>query len=223
MDMFNAKSRRNPKMNNWMDLSKPGFGGPKEKIDFDKSKRNFLKGYQRVVDRNADFEGGKTINNYDTTWKAVSRDVVSRQARKKPFDPMYSTPVTKTSTKIEEGRLFRFEEFVNEKFEEMMDADNDMPADDMPADDMPIDEKPELDEEKLKMLMEEFGDQLKDILDEVCEKMEMEKAECCDYLCATIENMCKSEEDDEDEGDEDEGDEDEGDEDEAVDDSEKEK
>jgi hypothetical protein len=206
MDMFNAKSRRNPKMDNWMDLSKPGFGGPKEKTDFDKSKRDFLKGYQRVVDRNADFEGGKTINNYDTTWKAVSRDVVSRQAGKKPFDPMYSTPVTKTSTKIEEGRIFRFEEFVNENFEEMMNADNDMPADDMP-----IDEKPELDEEKLEMLMEEFGDQLKDIIDEICEKMEMEKAECCDYLCATIEKMCKS--DDEEEGNEDKEDEDESEED----------
>ncbi len=204
--MFNAKSRRNPKMDNWMDLSKPGFGGPKEKTDFDKSKRDFLKGYQRVVDRNADFEGGKTINNYDTTWKAVSRDVVSRQAGKKPFDPMYSTPVTKTSTKIEEGRIFRFEEFVNENFEEMMNADNDMPADDMP-----IDEKPELDEEKLEMLMEEFGDQLKDIIDEICEKMEMEKAECCDYLCATIEKMCKS--DDEEEGNEDKEDEDESEED----------
>lgn len=187
--MFNAKSRRNPKMDDWMDLSKPGFGGPKEKTDFDKSKRDFLKGYQRVVDRNADFEGGKTINNYDTTWKAVSRDVVSRQAGKKPFDPMYSTPVTKTSTKIEEGRIFRFEEFVNENFEDLMNDEE------MPNDDMPMDEKPELDEEKLKMLMEEFGDHMKEMIDEICEKMEMDKAECCDYICATIEKVCKSEDD----------------------------
>lgn len=200
MDMFNAKSRRNPKMDNWMDLSKPGFGGPKEKEDFDKSKRDFLKGYQRVVDRNADFEGGKTINNYDTTWKAVSRDVVSRQAGKKPFDPMYSTPVTKTSTKIEEGRIFRFEEFVNENFEEMMNGEEEMPMDDMP-----MDEKPELDEEKLEMLMEEFGDQLKEMIDEICEKMEMDKAECCDYICATIEKVCKSEDEEEGAEDNDEG------------------
>lgn len=203
--MFNAKSRRNPKMDDWMDLSKPGFGGPKEKTDFDKSKRDFLKGYQRVVDRNADFEGGKTINNYDTTWKAVSRDVVSRQAGKKPFDPMYSTPVTKTSEKIEEGKIFRFEEFVNENFEEMMNGEEEMPMDDMP-----MDEKPELDEEKLEMLMEEFGDQLKEMIDEMCEKMELDKADCCDYICATIEKICKSEDEEEDgaedneEGDEDE-------------------
>jgi hypothetical protein len=194
MDMFNAKSRRNPKMDNWMDLSKPGFGGPKEKEDFDKSKRDFLKGYQRVVDRNADFEGGKTINNYDTTWKAVSRDVVSRQAGKKPFDPMYSTPITRTSTKIEEGKIFRFEEFINENFEEMMNSD-----DEMPTDEMPMDEKPELDEEKLEMLMEEFGDQLKEMIDEICEKMELDKAECCDYICATIEKVCKTEDEEEDE------------------------
>jgi hypothetical protein len=206
MDMFNAKSRRNPKMDNWMDLSKPEFGGPKEKTDFDKSKREFLKGYQRVVDRNADFEGGKTINNYDTTWKAVSRDVVSRQAGKKPFDPMHSTPATKNSTKIEEGRIFRFEEFVNENFEDMM---ND--TEDMPNDDMPMDEKPELDEEKLEMLMEEFGDQMKEMIDEICEKMELDKAECCDYICATIEKVCKTE--DEEEGNEDSDDKEEEDED----------
>lgn len=197
MDMFNAKSRRNPKMDNWMDLSKPGFGGPKEKEDFDKSKRDFLKGYQRVVDRNADFEGGKTINNYDTTWKAVSRDVVSRQAGKKPFNPMYSTPITRTSTKIEEGKIFRFEEFINENFEEMMKADDEMPMDKMAMDKMPMDEMPELDEEKLEMLMEEFGDQLKEMIDEICEKMEMDKAECCDYLCATIKKMCKLEDEEE--------------------------
>lgn len=197
MDMFNAKSRRNPKMDNWMDLSKPGFGGPKEKEDFDKSKRDFLKGYQRVVDRNADFEGGKTINNYDTTWKAVSRDIVSRQAGKKPFDPMYSTPITRTSTKIEEGKIFRFEEFINENFEEMMKADDEMPMDKMAMDKMPMDEMPELDEEKLEMLMEEFGDQLKEMIDEICEKMEMDKAECCDYLCATIKKMCKLEDEEE--------------------------
>lgn len=195
--MFNAKSRRNPKMDDWMDLSKPGFGGPKEKKDFDKSKREFLKGYQRVIDRNADFEGGKTINNYDTTWKAVSRDVVSRQAGKKPFDPMYSTPVTKTSEKIEEGRIFRFEEFVNENFEDMMNDNENLPADDMPEDDMPMDMKPELDEEKLEMLIEEFGEQMKEMIDEICEKMEMEKAECCDYICAAIEKTCKAEDEEE--------------------------
>lgn len=201
--MFNAKSRRNPKMDDWMDLSKPGFGGPKEKTDFDKSKRDFLKGYQRVVDRNADFEGGKTINNYDTTWKAVSRDVVSRQAGKKQFDPMYSTPVTKTSEKIEEGKIFRFEEFVNENFEEMMNGEEEMPMDDMP-----MDEKPELDEEKLEMLMEEFGDQLKEMIDEMCEKMELDKAECCDYICATIEKICKSEDEEDGAEENEEGDED---------------
>lgn len=194
MDMFNAKSRRNPKMDDHMDISKPAFGGPKEKQDFDKSKRDFLKGYQRTVERNPDFEGGKTINNYDTTWKAVSRDVVSRQAGKKPFEPMYSTPTTKTSEKIEEGRILRYNEFVNENFEDMLNGEEDENEMKPGMEDMPAEDEPIIDEEKLEALTEEFGEDLQSMIDAIAEKMEMEKEEVCDYLCAAVKKMCYTEE-----------------------------
>jgi hypothetical protein len=190
MDMFNAKDRRNPKMDDYMDISKPAFGGPKEKQDFDKSKRTFLKGYQREIERNADFEGGKENPNYDTTWKAISRDVVNRQAGKKPFNPMYTTPTLKTSDKIEEGRILRYNEFVNENFEEMLNGEEEMPTGMEGTEEMP--NEPELDEEKLESLIEKFGKDMKKLIDKVCEEMEMEKTECCDYICAAIEQVCNA-------------------------------
>jgi hypothetical protein len=190
MDMFNAKDRRNPKMDDYMDISKPAFGGPKEKQDFDKSKRTFLKGYQREIERNADFEGGKENPNYDTTWKAISRDVVNRQAGKKPFNPMYTTPTLKTSDKIEEGRILRYNEFVNENFEEMLNGEEEMPTGMEGTEEMP--NEPELDEEKLEALIEKFGKDMKKLIDKVCEEMEMEKTECCDYICAAIEQVCNA-------------------------------
>lgn len=196
--MFNAKDRRNPKMDDWMDIKKPSFGGPKEKEDFDKSKRKFLKGYQREIERNADFEGGKENPNYDTTWKAVSRDVVKRQAGKKPFDPMYTTPTFKTSEKVEEGRILRYNEFLNENFEDMLNGEEDenLPKEGM--DDMPANDEPELDEEKLEALKEEFGEDIAKMIDEAAEKMEMEKEELCDYICALVKESCMAtEEDDE--------------------------
>jgi len=196
MDMFDAHSRRNPKMDDWMDLRKPSFGGPKEKKDFDKSKKEFLKGYQRHIERNKDFENGKENPNYDTTWKAISRDVVNRQAGKKPFDPMYTTPTFKTSEKIEEGRILRYGEFVNENFEDMMSGDDENPEmNDMPMPNGEEDDKPELDQEKLEALVEEFGDDMKKMIEDIVEKMEMEKEEACDYICAAISQLCHSEED----------------------------
>lgn len=198
MDMFNAKDRRNPKMDDFMDLKKPSFGGPNSKKDFDKSKPEFLKGYQRRVERNKDFENGAENPNYDTTWKAVTRDTVHRQAGKKPFDPMYTTPTFKTSDKIEEGRILRYNEFVNENFEDMLNDDpenNDMPLDGEENNDMPA--EVELDQEKLDMLKEEFGKDMKKMIDEICEKMEMDKSECCDYICAAIKDVCHSEDEEE--------------------------
>lgn len=197
MDMFNAKDRRNPKMDDYMDISKPAFGGPKEKQDFDKSKRTFLKGYQREIERNADFEGGKENPNYDTTWKAVSRDVVNRQAGKKPFDPMYTSPTFKTSTKIEEGRILRYNEFVNENFEDMLNGEEneEMPNGMEGMEEMP--NEPELDEEKLEALKEEFGDDIAKMIEEAAEKMEMEKEELCDYICALVKESCMAKEEEE--------------------------
>jgi hypothetical protein len=203
MDMFNTKDRRNPSMDDYMDPKKPSFGGPKSKEDFDTSKRETLKGYQRVIDRNADFEGGKFNHNYDQTWKAVTRDLISRTAKKKPFDPMYAKPTSATVDAVEEGKILRFEQFVNEDFNMFAEAEEEMPAnDDMPADDdMPSDE-PVIDEEQLAALMEDFGDDLNDIIEDIAEKMEMSKEDICDLVCAAVKKLC-TEESDEDANDDD--------------------
>jgi hypothetical protein len=209
MDMFNVKRRDNPSMDRWTSLKGDAFGGPSEKSDFDKSKRQTLAGYQRVVDRNSDFEGGngKFRHNYDPTWKAVTRDRISRDAKKKPFEPMYAKPTIATVDAIEEGRIIRFAEFVNEDFsayeaEEMTD---DMPMGDEQIDDMPMDSEmePQVDEEKLEALMEEFGDDLSDMIDSIMEKMEIEdKMEVCDLLCAAVNKMCSEEEEESDQDEE---------------------
>ena len=199
MDMFNIKRRNNPSMDRYSDLKKPAFGGPSEKTDFDTTKRKSLEGYQRVIDRNADFEGGKFNHNYDTTWKAVTRDLVSRVAKKKPFNPMYAKPTIATVDAVEEGKIMRFDQFVNESEEGynmfaeaeedevpgMEDMDTDIPA-----------EEPEVDEEKLENLMADHGEALEEMIDEIAEAMEIEKDEVCDLLCAAIKKLVNKEDED---------------------------
>ena len=205
MDMFNTKDRRNPSMDDYMDLKKPGFGGPNSRKDFDKSKKETLKGYQRVIDRNADFEGGQFNHNYDTTWKAITRDLISRTAKKKPFDPMYAKPTIATVDAVEEGKIMRFEQFVNESdgYNMFAEAEEETPEMDdtmgMP-DDMPENDEPEVDEEKLEELMAEHGEALEEMIDEIAEKMEIEKEEVCDLLCAAIKKLTSTEEEESEEG-----------------------
>jgi hypothetical protein len=208
MDMFNVKRRDNPSMDRWTDLKKPAFGGPKEKEDFDTSNRKTLAGYQRVIDRNSDFEGGngKFRNNYDPTWKAITRDRVSRDAKKKPFDPMYAKHTIATVDAVEEGRIIRFEDFVNENFDEYSAYEAEEPMDDEPMDDAPMNDEPvdigyDVDEEQLEQLMEEFGDDLNDMIESIMEKMEIEdKQAVCDLLCAAVEKMCSADEEESEEG-----------------------
>jgi hypothetical protein len=190
MDMFNAKDRRHPSMDDHMNLKKPGFGGPSSKEDFDKSKRTTLKGYQRVIDRNSDFEGGKFNHNYDTTWKAVTRDLISRSANKKPFDPMYAKPTIASTEAVEEGRIFRFEEFISENFNMFSEAEEENPF--MSGEESSEEtesEEIQVDEEKLEALIEDYGDELKDLVEDIAEKMEIEKEEAFDLLCAAIKKM----------------------------------
>ena len=204
MDMFNVKRRDNPSMDRWTNIKDKSFGGPSEKSDFDKSKRITLAGYQRVIDRNSDFEGGNGNfrHNYDPTWKAVTRDRVSRDAKKKPFEPMYAKQTIATVDAVEEGRIVRFDQFINENFSayEAEEMDEEMPmSDNMEDEGM----EPEVDQEKLEALMEEFGDDLGDMIDSIMEKMEIEeKSEVCDLLCATIKKMCSEDEDESEEDEE---------------------
>ena len=118
MEMFNVKRRDNPSMDNWSDIKKPAFGGPKEKADFDKAKKIKLKEYQRIVERNPDAEGGRFNPNYDSAWKGFTSDIIYRTAKKKSYEPMYSTPTIAVINAIEEGNIIRFEEFINENYEE---------------------------------------------------------------------------------------------------------
>lgn len=185
MDMFNLKRKDNPSMDRYMDPKGKPFGGPAEKSDFDKSKKDKLSKYQRVIERDPNFEGGNFNHNYDPTWKAITRDKISRDAKKKPFNPMYAKPTIATTDAVEEGRIVRFEEFVNENFE--FEAAEPMEAEETPETGY------EVDEEKLADLMDKFGDDLTAMIDQICEEMEIEKDECCDLLCAAVEKSCTEE------------------------------
>ena len=111
--MFNVKRRDNPSMDNWSDIKKPAFGGPKEKADFDKAKKTKLKEYQRIVERNPDAEGGRFNPNYDSAWKGFTSDIIYRTAKKKSYEPMYAKTTIAVIDAIEEGNIIRFEEFIN--------------------------------------------------------------------------------------------------------------
>jgi hypothetical protein len=203
MDMFNVKRRDNPSMDRYSDLKKPAFGGPTEKTDFDKTKRKSLEGYQRVIDRNADFEGGNFNHNYDTTWKAITRDLISRTAKKKPFDPMYAKTTIATVDAVEEGKIMRFDQFVNESeggYNMFAEAEDEASIEDDAmgmSDDMPENDEPEVDEEKLEDLMADHGESLEEMIDEIAEKMEIEKEEVRDLLCAAIKKLTAEEESEE--------------------------
>ena len=194
--MFDIKNRNNPSMDKYMDPKKPPFGGPKERIEFDPKKKSK---YQRVIDRDKNFEGGEFNRNYDTTWKAITRDLVSRSVNKKEYNPMYAKPTIATVDAVEEGKIMRFDQFVNESEEGynmfaeaeedevpgMEDMDTDIPA-----------EEPEVDEEKLENLMADHGEALEEMIDEIAEAMEIEKDEVCDLLCAAIKKLVNKEDED---------------------------
>ena len=220
MEMFNVKRRDNPSMDNWSDIKKPAFGGPKEKADFDKAKKTKLKEYQRIVERNPDAEGGRFNPNYDSAWKGFTSDIIYRTAKKKSYEPMYSTPTIAVINAIEEGNIIRFEEFINENYNEFEDGtepvgdgedledlagyEDTMVAEEedevdnfneFEEEEEKVDLGYEVDEEQLDKLLEEFGDELQTMITNICETMEMEKSEVCDLLCAAIEKKCNEDED----------------------------
>jgi len=159
MEMFNVKRRDNPSMDNWSDIKKPAFGGPKEKADFDKAKKTKLKEYQRIVERNPDAEGGRFNPNYDSAWKGFTSDIIYRTAKKKSYEPMYSTPTIAVINAIEEGNIIRFEEFINENYEEN--------EEDFDEYGNPIKDKSEEDEESVYLEEDDDND---DDLEEIMEE-----------------------------------------------------
>jgi hypothetical protein len=188
MDIFNLKSNDVKDFKRFMDMKAPSFGGPNETEPFDKSKRKSLKEWTRLAKRDANFENGGKNHNYDGHWKAFNSDVPSRAANVKIEEPLKAIPTMGVKI-VKESHVPQFENYM---FEEE--------ADDMLNQDM--EDMPEIDEETLEMFMEEFGDELKEILEIACEKMEIEKEECVEIFKAAIQKVSEMPEEDEEETDE---------------------
>lgn len=124
MEMFDTHRRDILNFDNYMDLKKPGFGGPssamalrdaKGKIVNDKPK---LAGFQRTVERDPAFSHPV----YDPTYKAMTGDLVYKQEGKKAFkydDQRSGIPVVQMNP-IKEGKAYSsFQKFINESDEDM--------------------------------------------------------------------------------------------------------
>jgi hypothetical protein len=120
MEMFDTHRRDIMNFDNYMDLKKPGFGGPASGMPLRDAKGKLinknpkLDGYRRTVERDPAFSHPV----YDPTYKAMTHDVVYKQEGKKPFnyvDPYRTAiPVIEVDP-LKEGRSFEsFEKFINE-------------------------------------------------------------------------------------------------------------
>ena len=119
--MFNVHRRDIMDFDNYMDLKKPGFGGPNSaKALRDNSGKKVNKDprlaeYQRVVSRDPAFSHPV----YDPTYKAMTHDLVYKQEKKKPFtytDP-YHTGIPVVN--VAEGKCApSFNSFINEMQDE---------------------------------------------------------------------------------------------------------
>jgi hypothetical protein len=212
MDIFDVKRRDFPKLDRFAGRNAKPFGGPGEKEDFQGNKRKSLNKYQRVIERDWKTEGslhnpvtGEEMfqPNYDSAWHAVTSDKVSRDAKKKPTDVM-TAKATIFTQPVEENKIMRFEQFVNENFEnpEIGNEEESMQPEYMQTEEVDdqvnledeIDSGYEVDEEQLEQLMEEYGDDLNELLDKIVTEMEIEKEEAGELLAAAFEKICKEEE-----------------------------
>ena len=127
MEIFNVKRRDIFDFDSYMDLKKPGFGGPSSAKMYKDGRGNLvnqkpkLKEYQRQVERHPQF--GHQV--YDPTYKAMTHDLVYKQSKKKPFtyrDPYLTGLPVVDITKVQEGLAKKsFNRFINEnEYSEMM-------------------------------------------------------------------------------------------------------
>jgi hypothetical protein len=134
MEMFNTHRRDILNFDSYMDLKKPGFGGPNSAMPLKDARGKLtnknpkLSGYQRVVERDPAF----SHRVYDPTYKAMTHDVVYKQEKKKPFtytDP-YQTAIPVIEVEpLEEGKSYAsFTKFISEaldyELEDEMREDN---------------------------------------------------------------------------------------------------
>ncbi len=135
MEMFNTHRRDILNFDNYMDLRKPGFGGPKSAIELRDARGNMndrdpkLKEFRRTVERDPAFSHPV----YDPTYKAMTGDIVYRQEKKKPFtydDRITGIPVVEIEP-VEEGRAYSsFTRFINEEVEDELEDELDAELED---------------------------------------------------------------------------------------------
>ena len=155
MEMFNTHRRDILNFDNYMDLKKPGFGGPasamplrdgKGKIVNSKPK---LAGFQRTVERDPAFSHPV----YDPTYKAMTGDLVYRQEGKKPFtydDRITGIPVVEIEP-VEEGRAYSsFYKFINEAIDDEVEDELEDDEDDSFDDEHDYDDPLWSDEEETR-------------------------------------------------------------------------
>jgi hypothetical protein len=108
MDLFDVKRRDVLDFDNYMNLKKPEFGGPKSaeyardlktgKPLPTESKKNRLSSHRRVVERDPMWGSP----HYNSTYKALTHDLVYKQAGKKPFT--YADPYMTGIATVEVGK-----------------------------------------------------------------------------------------------------------------------
>jgi hypothetical protein len=135
MEMFDTHRRDILNFDTYMDLKKPGFGGPasamqlrdgKGKLVNDKLK---LSGFQRTVERDPAFSHPV----YDPTYKAMTGDLVYKQEGKKAFtydDSRSGIPVVEIDP-LKEGKSYSsFQKFINEAIDDDVEDELEDEADD---------------------------------------------------------------------------------------------
>ena len=126
MEMFDTHRRDILNFDNYMDLKKPGFGGPASAMPLKDGKgktintKPKLAGFQRTVERDPAFSHPV----YDPTYKAMTGDLVYKQEGKKPFtydDSRSGIPVVQMDP-LKEGKTYTsFEKFINEAIDDEME------------------------------------------------------------------------------------------------------
>jgi len=135
MEMFDTHRRDILNFDNYMDLKKPGFGGPSSAIELRDARGNMndrdpkLKGFRRTVERDPAFSHPV----YDPTYKAMTGDLVYKQEKKKPFtydDRITGIPVVEIEP-VEEGRAYSsFTRFINEEVDDELEDELDAELED---------------------------------------------------------------------------------------------
>jgi hypothetical protein len=120
MEMFNTHRRDLLGFEDYMDLRKPGFGGPKSAIAARDAKGKLidknpkLAQHRHVVERDPAF----SHKVWDSTYKAMTHDLVYKQEGKKPFtypDPYLTAYPTVEVGEIDEStKVVSFSRFINE-------------------------------------------------------------------------------------------------------------